>query len=192
MISNVCTFYMLYFHYLIMNCDRILLRRYQSECGELMLGAYDGRLCLCNWESEIHPGRIMSRLQRMLHADFDFGHSVVTDEAARQLDKYFSGLLTSFTMPLLFVGTSFQQVVWREVMEIPYGTTISYGDLAQRIGMPKSVRAVANANGANAISIFVPCHRICGSDGSLTGYSGGLEVKRFILSLEKHYQEDRM
>lgn len=173
-----------------MNCYRILLRRYQSECGDLMLGAYDGRLCLCNWSSEIHPGRIMLRLQRMMHADFVIGHSEVTDEAARQLDQYFSGLLTAFTIPLLFVGTSFQQIVWREVMEIPYGTTISYRDLAQRLGMAKSVRAVANANGANAISIFVPCHRICGSNGSLTGYSGGLEAKRFILSLEKHFHND--
>ena len=87
-------------------------------------------------------------------------------------------------MPLLFVGSHFQKSVWQMLLEIPYGQTISYGEMARRIGMPKAVRAVANANGANAISIFAPCHRVIGSDRSLTGYGGGLDTKKFLLALE--------
>ncbi|WP_302027335.1 methylated-DNA--[protein]-cysteine S-methyltransferase, partial [uncultured Duncaniella sp.] len=87
-------------------------------------------------------------------------------------------------IPLLFVGTEFQKRVWNELLTIPYATPLSYGELARRIGMPSAVRAVANANGANAISIFVPCHRIIGTDRSLTGYGGGLPAKRHLLDVE--------
>ena len=92
-----------------------------------------------------------------------------------------------FDVPLLFVGTDFQKTVWNELLNIPFGTTVSYGEMARRIGMPKAVRAVANANGANAMSIFVPCHRVIGSNRSLTGYGGGLEAKRKMLELEGLY-----
>lgn len=85
---------------------------------------------------------------------------------------------------MLFVGTAFQKRVWSELLRVPYGATVSYGEMARNIGMPKAVRAVANANGANPISIIAPCHRVIGSDGSLTGYGGGLETKRFLLELE--------
>ena len=87
-------------------------------------------------------------------------------------------------MPLLFVGTDFQKNVWQELLKIPYGATITYADLAARLGRPNAVRAVANANGANAISIFAPCHRVVGSNGTLGGYGGGIEAKRFLLGLE--------
>ena len=88
-------------------------------------------------------------------------------------------------MPLLLVGTDFQRQVWNALLQIPYGTTMSYGALAQRLGSATAVRTVANAVGANAISIFVPCHRVVGSDGMLTGYAGGLEAKRSLLDLEQ-------
>ena len=101
------------------------------------------------------------------------------------LDAYFRLERKSFDVPLLTVGTDFQKQVWDALQEIPYGKTCSYGELAERIGQPKAVRAVANANGANAISLFIPCHRIIGSDYSLTGYGGGLEAKKFLLELEK-------
>ena len=84
----------------------------------------------------------------------------------------------------MFVGTDFQKTVWNELLNIPYGHTVSYGEIARRIGMPKAVRAVANANGANSISIFAPCHRVIGSDNSLTGYGGGINAKRMLLELE--------
>lgn len=84
----------------------------------------------------------------------------------------------------MFAGTDFQKTVWNELLKIPFGNTISYAEMARRIGMPKAVRAVANANGANSISIFAPCHRVIGSDHSLTGYGGGLDAKRTLLKLE--------
>ncbi len=119
-----------------------------------------------------------------MQADFEEGTSAVTEEAARQLDEYFARQRREFDVPLLLVGTDFQKTVWRELLKIPFGVTFSYGDMARRIGKPGAVRAVANANGANSISVFVPCHRVIGSDNSLTGYGGGLDAKRMLLELE--------
>lgn len=162
----------------------ISIKRYESPCGALMLGSLSDRLCLCDWLVEKHRGLVDSRLQHMLGSEFEEGTSDVIERAAVQLDEYFTGRRRAFDVPLLFVGTDFQKAVWNELLDIPFGQTISYGEMARRIGMPKAVRAVANANGANAISIFAPCHRVIGSDRSLTGYSGGLETKRALLELE--------
>ena len=101
-----------------------------------------------------------------------------------QLDGYFAGTRTDFDLPLSLHGTDFQRRVWLELTRIPYGETISYGELARRIGRPNAVRAVGLANGRNPVSIVVPCHRVIGADGSLTGYGGGLERKRLLLGLE--------
>lgn len=101
-----------------------------------------------------------------------------------QLEAYFQGTLQEFDLPLAPLGTAFQQRVWEELCRIPYGVTISYGELAQRIGSPKAVRAVGQANGRNPIPIVVPCHRVIGSSGKLVGYGGGLPVKTQLLALE--------
>jgi methylated-DNA-[protein]-cysteine S-methyltransferase len=101
-----------------------------------------------------------------------------------QLDEYFAGRRDSFDVPLAMAGSGFQQRVWRALQEIPYGETISYGEQARRIGAPATPRNVGAANGSNPISIIVPCHRVIGADGSLTGYGGGLERKRALLDLE--------
>jgi methylated-DNA-[protein]-cysteine S-methyltransferase len=106
--------------------------------------------------------------------------------AAAQLAAYFAGALTGFDLPLDPAGTPFQQDVWLALRAIPYGQTVSYGELAARLGAPRASRAVGLANGKNPISIIVPCHRVVGSDGSLTGYGGGVERKRFLLDLEQH------
>lgn len=106
------------------------------------------------------------------------------DEVCRQLDRYFAGRLKRFDLSLAPRGTPFQQQVWQALQEIPYGRTTSYSELAERIGRPKSVRAVGTANGANPISIIIPCHRVIGRDGSLTGYAGGLPRKALLLKLE--------
>ena len=111
-------------------------------------------------------------------------------EARRQLDEYFAGARREFSLALEADGTEFQQSVWRALQKIPFGTTASYGDIAKRIGNPKAVRAVGLANGRNPISIVVPCHRVIGANGSLTGYGGGLERKRFLLALEKCAPEE--
>jgi methylated-DNA-[protein]-cysteine S-methyltransferase len=104
--------------------------------------------------------------------------------AVRQLTEYFAGTRREFDLPLRPQGTAFQQRVWRELTEIPYGETWSYGELAKRIDKPSASRAVGLANGRNPISILVPCHRVIGADGSLTGYGGGLDRKRWLLAHE--------
>ena len=105
--------------------------------------------------------------------------------ARRQLEEYFAGERREFSLALAAEGTDFQRQVWQALCTIPYGATVSYGDIARQIGNPNAVRAVGLANGRNPISIIVPCHRVIGADGSLTGYGGGLERKRFLLALER-------
>ncbi|RYG40367.1 methylated-DNA--[protein]-cysteine S-methyltransferase [bacterium] len=113
------------------------------------------------------------------------GGDAVLEETARQLDAYFAGEAASFELPLRAKGTPFQQSVWAELRRIPRGETISYGELAKRLGQPSAVRAVAGANARNPISIVVPCHRVIGASGKLTGYAGGLTAKEFLLDLER-------
>lgn len=130
---------------------------------------------------------------RMLYMDLEQRHypepdwregSPLLDEVARQLDEYFAGRRKRFDVRLNTGGTEFQRQVWHALIETPYGYTTYYAELARRIGRPKAIRAVGAANGANPISIIVPCHRVIGRDGSLTGYAGGLERKEQLLRLE--------
>ena len=162
----------------------IKTKRYESPCGVLLLGSFGDKLCLCDWQVEKHRSHVDKRLKRILRAEFDEGTSEVIEQAVLQLDEFFAGKRREFDVPLLFVGTDFQKTVWNELLKIPFGKTISYGEMAQRIGLPKAVRAVANANGANSMSIFAPCQRVIGSDRSLTGYGGGLAAKQMLLELE--------
>lgn len=178
---------------------RILTVHYQAPCGEMLLGSLGDRLCLCDWTHELHPGRVANRLRRILKAESEDCGQISGDtpgqsafpeillRTVRELDEYFRGERKEFDIPLLLAGSEFQKRVWQQLRHIPYGQTVSYGELAAAIGAPKSVRAVANANGANAISIILPCHRVIGSDGSLTGYGGGIDTKRYLLELEKKY-----
>jgi methylated-DNA-[protein]-cysteine S-methyltransferase len=108
-------------------------------------------------------------------------------DALRQLEAYFGGRLTRFELPLGLEGTEFQRRVWYALLEIPYGETRSYGEIARRVGRPGAARAVGLANGRNPVSIVVPCHRVIGSDGSLTGYGGGLHRKGALLQLERDH-----
>ena len=106
-------------------------------------------------------------------------------EAIRQLQEYFVGQRTGFDLPLAPKGTEFQRAVWRQLQEIPYGETISYGELARRVGNPKASRAVGSANGANPLPIVIPCHRVIAGDGSMGGFGGGLPTKEILLALEQ-------
>ncbi len=109
-----------------------------------------------------------------------------------QLHAYFAGKLFQFDLPVAPLGTSFQKSVWNALMDIPYGHTVSYGDIAAAIGKPKACRAVGGANGKNPIPIVIPCHRVIGADGRLTGYGSGLKIKAELLSLEKRYKDNRV
>lgn len=163
---------------------KIQIQYYQSPCGELILGSFENELCMCDWTSEKRRAAIDKRIKGLLHADYEIGSSEVIEKAILQLDEYFTRKRKTFDIPLLLVGTEFQKTVWRELLRIPYGTTASYGELSKKLGNPKAVRAVAASNGANSISILIPCHRIIGSNRKLTGYAGGLEAKKFLLELE--------
>ena len=165
----------------------ILLQTYASPCGELLLGSYADRLCLCDWTAGTRHTRVMARVQRYLQAPFVEEPSELTRRAARELEEFFAKRRQVFDLPLLFAGTDFQQRVWRNLLKIPYGQTLSYRQESLALGMPEAVRAIANANGANALSIIIPCHRVIGHNGSLTGYGGGLAAKRFLLELEGHH-----
>ena len=107
--------------------------------------------------------------------------------ARAQLESYFSGNRNQFDLPLAPAGTAFQQAVWSELTRIPFASTASYGEIASRVGRPKASRAVGAANGNNPLPIIIPCHRVVGSDGSLTGYSGGMDIKEFLLRHEARY-----
>lgn len=110
-------------------------------------------------------------------------------QAEKELEEYFAGRRSHFSVPLSMHGTAFQLRVWQALMQIPYGAVVSYGELARKLGKPQACRAVGMANHANPLPIFVPCHRVVGADGKLTGYRGGLEIKRFLLNLEEKHAE---
>jgi len=145
-----------------------------SPIGPLRLSATDQGLCRI-----VLPGERGA----CVYGGKPQAHPVLS-EAQSQLDLYFSGHLRNFTLPLTPQGTPFQLRVWQALGEIPYGETISYAQLATNIGRPKAVRAVGGANGRNPLPIIRPCHRVIGSDGGLTGFSGGLPSKRYLLRLE--------
>ncbi len=162
----------------------IKITRYQSPVGVMILGSYGDKLCMCDWAIEKRRDRIDRRICRLLNAEYEEASSDTINHAIVQLDEYFAGMRKEFSIPVVFTGSPFQCSVWAELMKIPYGTTISYADLARRINNPKAVRAVASANATNPISIFVPCHRVIGSNHKLTGYGGGLDAKHELLMLE--------
>ena len=128
-------------------------------------------------------GRLVELSFRMI-PDAPGHHPTAEAAVAAQLSEYFAGSRKSFDLELAPRGTEFQRAVWTELCRIPYGDTVSYADLARRIGKPSAVRAVGAANGANPIAVIVPCHRVIGSNGSLTGYGGGIERKQWLLALE--------
>lgn len=150
-----------------------------------MIGSIDGRICVCDWSLRRKMDRLYRRLCKIFNAHIVTRPSPVVDRAMAQLDEYFKRQRTVFDLPLAFAGTDFQRRVWDELNRIGYGETSTYSSLASSLGCRQAVRAVANAIAANAMSILVPCHRIIGSDGSLTGYAGGIEAKRYLLSLER-------
>lgn len=130
----------------------------------------------------------LSRLKSMVKGDVGIGRYPPTDQAEQELSDFFAGRSARFNVPLVYHGTAFETEVWRALRDIPAGETLSYGELAQKIGKPSATRAVARANGANQIALIVPCHRVIGADGSLTGYGGGLWRKQQLIELEQTYK----
>jgi methylated-DNA-[protein]-cysteine S-methyltransferase len=159
-------------------------RTIESPVGFITIaGDHDGTITALRMEDQAHPPAGMEEWEAAPDA---------FSEAVAQLEAYFAGERTEFDLPLRLDGTDFQRTVWAGLLEIPYGETISYGELASRIGKPNASRAVGLANGRNPVAIIVPCHRVIGAGGSLTGYGGGLDRKRTLLDLERAHREPQL
>ena len=161
------------------------IQYYKSAIGELIIGSFEGKLCLMDYRYSKQRNRVDARIQKGLSAEYVIKSDDIIEKTISQIDLYLRAEIKHIDIPLLMVGSDFQKSVWKALLKIPYGSTASYLQIATMIGNPKSVRAVANANGANAISVIIPCHRIIGSDGSLVGYGGGLKLKRRLLEIER-------
>jgi len=164
--------------------ENIYIQYFKTPFGELVLGSFEKKLCLCDWRYRTHRKSIDDRIQSALNANYIEKNTPVIEFAIRQLKHYFHHRRRHFTVPLLMAGTQFQCKVWDELVKINYGATVTYSELALKLGNKLTIRAVAAANGANALSIFIPCHRVIGSDGNLVGYAGGLNAKKKLLELE--------
>jgi methylated-DNA-[protein]-cysteine S-methyltransferase len=164
--------------------NKIIIEYFKTPVGEIILGSFDNKLCLADWRYRKMRTAIDKRIQTGLEAEYIEVYSEINEQAKDQLTDYFSGERKEFDVPLLLVGTDFQKSVWNTLRQIPYGKTDTYLGLSKKLNNIKAIRAVAGANGANAISIIVPCHRIIGIDGSLVGYAGGLRAKQKLLELE--------
>jgi len=164
----------------------INIQYFNTPVGELILGSFEGKLCLADWRYRKMRESIDNRIQKGLKAEYVEADTEVLEQARQEFLEYFDYKRKTFDTPLLMVGTDFQKSVWQGLIDTPFGTTSSYLELAKRIGNEKAVRAVATANGANSISVMIPCHRIIGSNGDLVGYAGGLDVKQKLLEIENN------
>jgi AraC family transcriptional regulator of adaptative response/methylated-DNA-[protein]-cysteine methyltransferase len=163
----------------------ITVTRLPTPLGPMLAGATDEGVCLLEFLDRRMLETQLARLTRRLRAGWLPGNHRHLDALRLQLDEYFTGTRTAFALPLVLAGTPFQEAVWRELQTIPYGETRSYQSQAERLGRPAAVRAVARANGDNRLAILIPCHRVIGKNGQLTGYGGGLWRKRHLLNLER-------
>lgn len=159
--------------------------RIETDLGTMVACATDKGVCLLEFSDRKGLETELKQLAKYHNANIVQGQNKYFEQLKEELDAYFDGRLKEFNVPLDISGTDFQKQVWQALVEIPYGTTSSYLRQAEVLGKPLSVRAVANANGMNKIAIIIPCHRVVGSDGSLTGYAGGLWRKRKLIDLEK-------
>jgi AraC family transcriptional regulator of adaptative response/methylated-DNA-[protein]-cysteine methyltransferase len=166
----------------------VIMTRLTTPLGPLLAGATPEGICLVEFMDQQRLPAQLARVQRLLQAHLAPGapgDSAHLAALAGELESYFQGRLKDFTVPLVVAGTPFQERVWKKLRGIPYGKTLSYQELAGRLGAPTATRAVARANGDNRIAILIPCHRVIGKDGTLVGYGGGLARKRFLLELEE-------
>ena len=167
------------------NGDRVVITVLESPLGPLLAGATDRGINFLEYTDRRMLEHNLKSMRRRFGCGIVPGQHALLEQLHEQLNEYFQGMRKEFTLPLASRGTPFQDKVWQELRLIPYAETISYDELARRIGQPTAQRAVARANGMNSIAILIPCHRVIGKDGSLTGYGGGLWRKRLLLELER-------
>ena len=162
----------------------LLSQEVNTPLGAMLAVASSDSLCLLEFSDRRMLPTQLQRVRKRFAAEIVSGASPIFDRLQTQLDQYFAGQRQSFDLPLQLPGTSFQELVWRELGNIAYGHTRSYQQMAQAVGRPEAVRAVGKANGDNRMAIIVPCHRVVGADGKLVGYGGKLWRKRYLLELE--------
>lgn len=163
----------------------IKLKKYFLAQGhELALGELDGKLCLSDWIYSKNIKKKAQTLAKTYKTSYEYTDTPLLNEAAKQLDQYFTGRRKVFELPLLLTGTEFQNQVWEMLQHIPYGELWSYKHLAARMGNPEKFRAVANAIGKNPLPFIIPCHRVIANNGTLGGYGLGTELKQFLINLE--------
>ncbi len=165
----------------------IQIQYHNTRIGEFVLGTYRGKVCLLDYRNRKAREAVDNRIKKGLGAQFCEQGNELLRETRQQIDEYLVGRRTEFELPMILTGTQFQKNVWKKLQKVPYGNTASYLHLANSINHQRAVRAVANAVAANALALIVPCHRIIGSNGKLTGYAGGLFAKQFLLALESEH-----
>jgi AraC family transcriptional regulator of adaptative response/methylated-DNA-[protein]-cysteine methyltransferase len=165
----------------------IKICKIETPLGEMFAGATDEGICLLEFDDRKILPQEYNDLKKLLNTSIEEGENKHTKTLKKQLKEYFDGRRKEFSIPLVTPGSAFQQAVWKELQNIPFGTTRSYHEQSVNLGNPDSIRAVANANGMNRIAIIIPCHRVIGSDGRLVGYGGGLKRKKWLLDHEKRF-----
>lgn len=172
--------------------EKISFINYKSPFGELIIGSFEDRICICDWRYRKMRERIDKRISDFFKAEFREETNQIIDNCILQLEEYFAAKRKEFDLPILLAGTDFQIKVWYELMKIPFGETTTYLGLSRKLNNEKAIRAVASANGANPLSIIIPCHRVIGSNGEMIGYAGGKSVKKKLLQLEGVFPNGQM
>ncbi len=167
-----------------MSATNIIYRDLPSPLGMMLAGTTGDGLCFLEWHDRGGIERILDRVAKRFRRGTQPGDHPHLDNLEKELARYFEGRLTTFTVPIDVSGTPFEMQVWKELQRIPYGKTRSYGEMAERLGRSGAQRAVGRANGANFLSIVIPCHRVIDAAGKLHGYGGGLWRKKYLLELE--------
>jgi AraC family transcriptional regulator, regulatory protein of adaptative response / methylated-DNA-[protein]-cysteine methyltransferase len=165
----------------------IVTARIETELGTMIAGATDEGICLLEFSDRRMLPTELEDLKRLLNTSVEDGENKHIKQIRKELKEYFEGKRKEFSVAIDAPGTDFQKSVWKELQNIPFGSTRSYLEQSVALNRPDSVRAVANANGMNRISIVIPCHRVIGTDGHLTGYGGGLKRKKWLLDHERKY-----
>ena len=160
-----------------------------TPLGPMLAGATSEGVCLLEFVNRIRLGKEFIELQKLLNAAILPGRNKYLDQLENELNEYFKGNLKSFSVPLHTPGNEFSQSVWKTLQKIPYGKTISYKEQAELMNNPKAIRAIASTNGRNRLAIVIPCHRVIGSNGTMTGYAAGVEKKKWLLKVEREHSE---
>lgn len=163
---------------------QIITQLIETKLGTMLAGITEDQLCLFEFTNPERLSRTVGKLEKTYKFTLVEGEHVLFKQVKEEITDYFDGKLSNFSIPLYFIGTEFEKRVWTELLNIPYGKTRSYLEMAKLVGNPTAFRAVARANGSNNISIIIPCHRVIASDGKLQGYGGGLWRKEKLLRLE--------